>query len=79
MKFVVTNHPLYGLSQLIFGILMLVWLAAYAYANYQFEDCAAATRVQLEAVQTRLNNNKTRQDAIKVRSTELAEKQKRGN
>jgi len=56
-----------------------VWLAAYAYANYQFEDCAAATRVQLDAVQTRLNNNKTRQDAIKLRSTELAEKQKRGN
>ena len=79
MKFLLANHPLYGISQLIFGVLMLVWAAAYAYANYQFEDCSAATRAQLDAVQARLDKNKERQDAIKTRSEELAKKQKGGN
>jgi len=79
MKFRLVNHPLYGISQLIFGVLMLVWAAAYGYANYQFEDCANATRAQLDAVQTRLNTNKVRQDAIKARTAELAKKQKGGN
>jgi hypothetical protein len=74
MKFPLANHPLYGISQLIFGVLMLMWAAAYGYANYQFEDCSAATRAQFDAVQTRLDTNKARQDAIKARNTELAKK-----
>ena len=79
MRLSLTNHPLYGLSQLIFAVLMLGWAAAYAYANYRFEDCAATTRAQLDLVQARLDNNKARQEAIRTRSTELAKKQKSGN
>ncbi len=79
MKLLRGNHPLYGISQLIFGVLMLVWAGAYGYANYQFEDCSAATRAQLDAVQTRIDRNKNRQDAIRARSAELARKQKGGN
>jgi hypothetical protein len=79
LKSLLATHPLYGIAQLTIGVLMLVWAAAYAYANYQFEDCTALTRSQLEAVQARLDKNKARQDAIKARSAELAKKQKSGN
>jgi hypothetical protein len=74
MKFQLVSHPLYGVSQLIFGILMLVWCVAYGYANYQWDACAATTHTRLESLQTRLTKNKERQDSLKARSAELAKK-----
>jgi uncharacterized membrane-anchored protein YhcB (DUF1043 family) len=79
MKLETARHPLYVISQLIVGILLLVLFAAYAYANYQWDDCAATTQTQLDLLQTRLAKNKERQDGLKARSAELAKKQKIGN
>jgi hypothetical protein len=82
MKIQFASSPLYVAFQLVFALVFLGWAIVYGYANYQVESCFATTRAQLSSLQARLDKNRTRQESLTARASELADavnKSKKGD
>jgi hypothetical protein len=64
---------LYWIINPVFALLMLVWCAAYGYANYQFDECSRAVgklsvsnQARMTAVQERLARDDVRNANVQV-------------